>query len=606
MTSGLGLGSAYDATIRRIKAQERDRARLGMAALMWISHSQRPLNVDEICHALAVEIGSTHINANNVPSIRTVLGCCQGLAAVDNGSSTIRLIHFTLKEYLSGRGHLFDRPHSKIAETCLTYLNFRAIKDLSAIPSHDYRATPFLRYSSLYWGTHMRMDVSDCSRFLALDLLNQYSYHIFTELLWVSVNKQYFIGYVGSGMTSPELFSALHCISYFGVAEVEIDLIRTKRWDVNKRDSAGLTPLMWAARFGHEEVVKLLLRQEHTQPDIRDVRYGRTALSWAAGSGHQGVVRVFLGRQLVNPANIGRLWRKTRRVISVLFRRKYVNPNRPDVGGQTPLSWAAENGHDAVVKVLLGWGDVSPNRPNIHGQTPLFLATKNGHNGVVKLLLGWEDISPRVSSGGSQKVSSWAVRNWCHEVVKPLLEPKDVNPNRPKYDSQTLLFWAARNGRDGAVELLIERKEVDPDRPDKDGQTPLSYAAENGQGGVVKVLLEQEDVNPNRSDNYGETPLSLSSRNGHDSVVKLLLEREDIIPDIPVTRGQKPLSLAACSGHDGVVKLLLGREDVNLDRQDNRGRTPLWWAARYGHGETVRLLRARRAAVPAWYKANQM
>ena len=29
-----------------------------MAALMWISHSERPPNVDEICHALAVEIGS--------------------------------------------------------------------------------------------------------------------------------------------------------------------------------------------------------------------------------------------------------------------------------------------------------------------------------------------------------------------------------------------------------------------------------------------------------------------------------------------------------------------------------------------------------------------
>ena len=69
MTNGLGLGDAYDATIGRIKAQEGDKARLGMAALMWISHPEWPLNVDEICHTLAVEIGSTDINANNVPSI---------------------------------------------------------------------------------------------------------------------------------------------------------------------------------------------------------------------------------------------------------------------------------------------------------------------------------------------------------------------------------------------------------------------------------------------------------------------------------------------------------------------------------------------------------
>ena len=74
MANGLGFGDVYGATIGRIKAQEGDRARLGMEALMWISHSERPLSADEICNALAVEIGSTDININNVPSIRTMLG----------------------------------------------------------------------------------------------------------------------------------------------------------------------------------------------------------------------------------------------------------------------------------------------------------------------------------------------------------------------------------------------------------------------------------------------------------------------------------------------------------------------------------------------------
>ena len=150
MTNGLGLGGAYDKTIGRIKEQEGDRSRLGMAALMWISHSERPLSVNEICHALAVEIGSTEINTNNIPSIRTVLGCCQGLAAVDKGSSTIRLIHFTLKEYLSHHADLFDKPHSRIAETCLTYLNFQFTKNLSTHPSRGVQGALFLEYASLY------------------------------------------------------------------------------------------------------------------------------------------------------------------------------------------------------------------------------------------------------------------------------------------------------------------------------------------------------------------------------------------------------------------------------------------------------------------------
>ena len=82
-------------------------------------------------------------------------------------------------------------------------------------------------------------------------------------------------------------FSALPCISYFGMAEVANILIKMNRWDVNETDGAGMTPLIWAARCGHEEIVKLLLRQKHIQPD--HTNSSRTALSWATENGHEGV-----------------------------------------------------------------------------------------------------------------------------------------------------------------------------------------------------------------------------------------------------------------------------------------------------------------------------
>ena len=546
MANGSGLGDVYDATIGRIKAQGGDRARLGIAALMWISHSERPLKVDEICHALAVEIGSAHMNTSNVPSIQTVLICCQGLAVVE--SSTIRLIHFTLKEYLSGRPDLFGRAHSKIAETCLTYLNFRAIKELSTSPSRDPRGTPFLEYSSLYWGTHMRMDLSDRSVYLALSLLDQYDNHISAELLWKSAIGPYF--------NSLEPFSALHCISYFGIAEVTIDLTKMKRWDVNQRDSAGLTPLMWAAMYGHEGVVNILLQQKHNQPDIPDIKYGRTALSWAAGGGHEGVVRLFLGRLFVNPWSMGRRWGKTARVMNLIFQSKYINPDKPDNNGQTPLSWATMNGHDGVVKLLLGRRDVSSDRPDNCGRTPLLWASQNGRDGVVKLLL----------------------------------ELKDIYPDWRDYRGQTPLSRAAWNGYDGVVRLLLERKDISPDMLDNYGQTPLSWAAWNGHDGVAKLLLAREDVSPDRPDLYGQTPLSWAAGSGCAGVVKLLLAREEVSPDRPDNGGQTPLSWAASGGHDAVVKLLLGREDVNPDKADNRGQKPLSWATRGGHGRVEELL----------------
>jgi len=65
MTNGLGLGDAYGATIERIKAQGGGKSRLGMEALMWISHAERPLKANELCHALAVEPGSARFNSGN-------------------------------------------------------------------------------------------------------------------------------------------------------------------------------------------------------------------------------------------------------------------------------------------------------------------------------------------------------------------------------------------------------------------------------------------------------------------------------------------------------------------------------------------------------------
>jgi len=183
MGDGLGWEGAYGTTIERIKALDGDQSRLGMAALMWVSHAKRPLTADELCHALAVELGSKDFNAGNVPLISTLVSCSQGLIAVDKETSTVRLIHHTVKDYLSARLHLFSRPHSAVAEICLTYLNSNHVKALSADPSSVVHGEPFLEYCSVYWGVHAKRQLSECAKLLALDLLREYDGHISSELL---------------------------------------------------------------------------------------------------------------------------------------------------------------------------------------------------------------------------------------------------------------------------------------------------------------------------------------------------------------------------------------------------------------------------------------
>ncbi|KAK0616396.1 heterokaryon incompatibility protein-domain-containing protein [Immersiella caudata] len=79
-----------------------------------------------------------------------------------------------------------------------------------------------------------------------------------------------------------------------------------------------------------------------------------------------------------------------------------------DWAGQTPLWWALEQGHEAMVKVLLDGGvDVEANDRG--GQTPLSWASENGHEAVVKVLLDkGADIELKDKDGRTPL--SWASR----------------------------------------------------------------------------------------------------------------------------------------------------------------------------------------------------
>ena len=106
----------------------------------------------------------------------------------------------------------------------------------------------------------------------------------------------------------------------------------------NKIPIAG--PLLClASALGLERAVEMFLLKQHSisvdfQIDLetKDKEYGQTPLSWAAGNGHEAVVKLLL--------------------------EKGAGLETKDKYGQTPLSWAAGNGHEAVVKLLLEKGAV--------------------------------------------------------------------------------------------------------------------------------------------------------------------------------------------------------------------------------------------------------
>ena len=358
ITDGLRLEDIYGTTIERIMAQRGDKPRLGMGTLMWITYAERLLEVNELCHALGIELGSEDFNPDNIPSISTLVSCCQGLITVDKGASNARLIHFTLTEYFSAHPNIFSRPHSAMAEICLTYLNSQQVKTLLADRSAQlypnlralFHGKPLLGYCSLYWGVHVKREISDNSRSLALQLLQEYDGHISAQLL---LSKEVSLRVGNSDSWSP--FSGLHCASFLGIVEMVVVLIDTGCCDPNGEDFRGFTPLALAVREGHEEVVRILLGWKEVNPNKPD-NAGREPLSYAAARGHEGVVKILLGRE-------------------------EVDPNKPENYGRTPLSHAATRGHERVVKILLGRQEVDSDKPDNGGRAPLSYPAAGGREG---------------------------------------------------------------------------------------------------------------------------------------------------------------------------------------------------------------------------------
>jgi len=69
-----------------------------------------------------------------------------------------------------------------------------------------------------------------------------------------------------------------------------------------------------------------------------------------------------------------------------------VEADSKDDNGRTPLSWAAGEGHEAVVKLLVERDDVEADSKDDFGETPLWWAAANGHEAVVKPLVEWDDV----------------------------------------------------------------------------------------------------------------------------------------------------------------------------------------------------------------------
>src|SRR6266480_5615711 len=117
------LEEVYQRSIKRI--QEGPYKELALQVLAWISRAKRPLYLEELRHALAVEHKDTFFNEEGLIDEDLLLAVCAGLVLIDENSKLVRLVHSTLQKHLEiFRGELFPDAELMISQTCLTYMSY--------------------------------------------------------------------------------------------------------------------------------------------------------------------------------------------------------------------------------------------------------------------------------------------------------------------------------------------------------------------------------------------------------------------------------------------------------------------------------------------------
>lgn len=187
-TGPSATADAFEKAMRRINDQPKETSLMAMRTLLLLTYARRPLTVDELCHALAVEADDQdgEFDPHNVPEMEDVLPSCAGLVVVQSrhqavgstaaslgthsylqydpedrtstsphelvheyaNNAVVQLVHKSFQDYLSlTKSEWFPRAESIMATICRAYMS--ACEGLESPTDR-----PFLEYAKSRWGYH--------------------------------------------------------------------------------------------------------------------------------------------------------------------------------------------------------------------------------------------------------------------------------------------------------------------------------------------------------------------------------------------------------------------------------------------------------------------
>lgn len=531
------LDTAYGTSMERIENQPGDQRELAKKLLSWVVFAARPLTLPELQHALAVEVGEPCLDKDNLLDIKDVASVCAGLVRVDEEARIIRLVHYTVREYLSrSQGVWYPDAQKDMAEVCVTYLSFRDFDGGYTESDSEFekrlKTHPFYSYAAEYWGHFAKTPPSPA---LLTFLESQTHVEASGQALLVAQRGRM---YSHLSQQVPRGVTGLHLGAYFGCEDLVSALLDNSPADgINAIDSYGGTPLAYAAAQGHSKVVSSLL-EKGAKINLKD-KFNQTPLLWATWRKHETTVQLLLEKGACIDAKYlcGQKRSSQEEILRFLFGTHTSNVSQDPENSYRILLQAVRGGYEDIVRHLLHMG-ADLKTKDADGQTPLLLAAESGNAAIVRLLLRESVDIDGKSIHGQTPLSRAAAKGY--ETIARILLDQGANMESTDRFGQTPLLWATRRGHVATVRLLLE-KGASLKAPNTEHKQPsLCWAVSEGYAAFLQLWLEK-DVDTGSQKSTRQTALLWGE---HHSVVRLLFS-EDLNCQFSISHGRSSAGTVA-------------------------------------------------------------
>lgn len=481
----------YDSSIDRLKQLAPVDSDFALKALCYVFCAHRQLSLDELLHALAIDIGDKEFDHEAIDDEEVFQSLLLGLVRVDDRTRLVRLTHLTLHEYLRIHRDAFPLHYEKqLSSACLAYLCLNTFSsgpcDDGELLSRRQEIYCFHDYASRYWAAHAAPHVNELLDEIGSFLQSHGNLGAAVQSAHIPLRQV-----VNRHMQYPKEFTSLHAAAYWGLGTI-VDMLFSDAddGDIDVTDSFAMTPLLLSARCGHVEATERLLNK-HANVEAQNHK-NETALLLAAKHGHASVVKVLVAYGASQSA--------------------------VDDEGWTALDWAIIRHHIDAVRILLGCNTSLQLDLTLRNKA-LHLAAEAGSAELVTILADeGADVNCKNDEGSTPL--HWCVPPNFFETTQALLN-KGADPNEPDKYGHAPLHWAITDG--SITHLLVEHGAL-VDCKTNGNETPLMWSTFAGQVEVVSALLDL-GASIDAQNQYGFTALHAAAYTGHLDVAKELLRR---------------------------------------------------------------------------------